>query len=78
ARYEDLSIDKATFKGFADAATSASEAKAWSVGLNWYLNRNVRVDASYSHTSFEGGLGAKATVTKQPEEIFFTRVQLAF
>jgi phosphate-selective porin OprO/OprP len=77
-RYEELSIDSATFHGFADGTTSASEAKAWSVGLNWYLNKNVRVEASYSHTSFDGGNGPKATVTKQPEEIFFTRVQLAF
>jgi phosphate-selective porin OprO/OprP len=78
ARYEELSIDNKTFHGFADGTTSASEAQGWSVGLNWYLNRNVRVDASYSHTTFEGGTGSKATVTKQPEEVFFTRVQLAF
>ncbi len=78
ARYADLSIDNAAFNGFADPTTSASEAKAWSVGLNWWLNRNIRVEASYSHTSFEGGSGPKATVTKQPEEVFFTRVQLAF
>jgi len=78
ARYEDLSIDKNTFHGFADGTTSASEAKAFSLGVNWYLNRNVRVETSYSHTSFDGGTGAKATVTKQPEEVFFTRVQLSF
>lgn len=78
ARYADLAIDKGTFHGFADPTVSANEAKSWSVGLNWYLNRNFRVDASYSHTSFQGGGGSKSTVTKQPEELFFTRVQVAF
>ncbi len=78
ARYADLSIDRDTFRGFADPTTSAREAQAWSVGLNWWLSRNFRVECSYSHTSFTGGSGTKATVTKQPEEVFFTRVQVAF
>ncbi len=77
-RYAELNVDKNAFKGYADPTTSASEAGAWSVGVNWYLNRNIRVNASYSKTTFEGGNGPKATVSKQPEEVFFTRVQLSF
>ncbi len=77
-RYAELDVDKKAFKGYADPTTSASEAGAWAVGLNWYLNRNIRVNASYAKTTFEGGNGPKATVTKQPEEVFFTRVQLSF
>ncbi|MGC9940280.1 MAG: porin [Verrucomicrobiota bacterium] len=79
ARYENLDVDDNVFaQGLASAATSASGAHAFSVGLNWYLNRNIRVDASVSHTDFEGGTGTGATVTKQPENVLFTRVQLAF
>jgi phosphate-selective porin OprO/OprP len=48
------------------------------VGLNWYLNRDIRVNTSFSRTRFDGGTGAKATVTRQPENVFFTRMQLAF
>jgi phosphate-selective porin OprO/OprP len=81
-RYSELNIDHAAFPVFADPTSSASSAYEWSVGLNWYLNRNVRVDFSYSQTRFEGGGGAgsspPATVTQKPEKVLFTRMQLAF
>jgi phosphate-selective porin OprO/OprP len=82
ARYAELNVDDDAFPVFANPATSASGAQAWAVGLNWYLNRNIRVNASFSRTTFTGGGGAgtsvPATVTQQPEEVFFTRIQLSF
>lgn len=88
ARYAELDVDDAAFPSFANPATSASAAQAWSLGLNWYLNRNLMVKTSFSHTAFDfapgGGAGtATATtspgiVTRQPENVFFTRVQLSF
>ena len=81
-RYASLDIDNAAFPLYANTATSASAAHSWSAGLNWYLNRNVRVAASFSRTTFSGGGGAGTTapaiVTRQPENVFFTRLQLAF
>ncbi len=77
-RVAQLDIDKKAFAGYADPTTSAHEAEAWAMGLNWYLNRNVRVNTSFSRTTFEGGNGPNATVTKQPEEVLFTRLQLVF
>ncbi|HEY2084342.1 MAG TPA: porin [Verrucomicrobiae bacterium] len=79
ARYADLNVDNKAFPIFANPATSASEAKAWAVGLNWYLNRNIRVDASFSRTTFGGNINrSAATVVRQPEEVVFTRLQLGF
>ena len=88
ARYAELNVDDAAFPNFANPATSARAAHAWSLGLNWYLNHNVMVKTSFSHTSFDfapgGGTGtatavaAPGIVTRQPENVFFTRVQLAF
>ena len=82
ARYAELNIDSDAFPVFSNPNTSASAAQAWSAGLNWYLNKNIRVNASYSHTTFTGGGGAGAAApaltTRQPESVFFTRLQLAF
>ena len=73
----ELNIDDDTFPVFANPVASASRARAWSVGLNWYLNRNVRVNASFSHTTFIGwrrcGNLRPAIVTRQPENVLFTR-----
>ena len=81
-RYAELDIDNSAFPVFADPVRSASAAQAWSAGLNWYLNKNLRINASFSHTTFTGGGGAgtvaPAIVTRQPENVFFTRVQLSF
>jgi phosphate-selective porin OprO/OprP len=83
ARYAELNIDDDAFPKFANPNTSASAAQAWSAGLNWFLNKNIRLNASFSHTTFTGGGVPTATtvpgvVTRQPENVFFTRIQLAF
>ncbi len=82
ARYSTLDIDNAAFPLFSNPSTSASAAHEWSVGLNWYLNRCVSVKTSFSHTTFTGGGGpgtsAPSIITRQDENVLFTRVQLAF
>jgi phosphate-selective porin OprO/OprP len=75
ARYSELSIDDATFPTFANPASTPSKAKAWAVGLNWYLARAIKVVADYEHTTFTGGT---ATGDREPENFVVTRVQYAF
>ena len=81
-RYAELNMDSDTFPLFANPASSAKSAASWSVGLNWWLNRNVRLMTSFSHTDFRGGGGAganaPAAVTRNDENLVFTRLQLAF
>ena len=59
ARVHQLEIDEAAFAGgadsFADPQASASKATGWTVGLNWYLNENLKWMLDYERTSFEGG-----------------------
>lgn len=87
ARYGQLNIDDNTFGSFANPLSSSSSATAWGVGINWWLNKNVRVLASYSHTTFEGGGSfnladpksiPQGIVTQEDEDVFFTRVQISF
>lgn len=82
ARYGQLDIDHAAFPLFANPASSARSAAEWSVGLNWYLNRNLRANAGFSHTSFtgggSGGLPAPGVVTLKGENVAITRIQVAF
>ncbi len=78
ARYAQLNVDDSIFNDGLAAKGSATSANAWSVGLNWYLNRNVRFNLSYSHTTFSLFNGLSTAVTAHPENVIFTRVQLAF
>lgn len=88
AGYSQLTLGESTFNGFSNPLISARGANSWSVGLNWWLNRNIRVSTAFSQTSFQGGgqinpndpntLTAPATVSHQNESVLFTRVQVAF
>jgi phosphate-selective porin OprO/OprP len=75
-RYSVLRIDPDAFPTFASLSTSAQEARAWAVGLNWYLNKNVKLVLDYEETSFDGG--AAGGSDRQTERVIFTRTQLAF
>ena len=85
-RYAELDVDHDAFPIFANPTASASAAQVWSAGLNWYLNRNIRVNTSFSHTSFTRGGNATGnaaktapgSVTDHSENVVFTRVQIAF
>jgi phosphate-selective porin OprO and OprP len=80
-RYEqlDLGSGAATYAATTGSTASASRARAWSAGINWYLNRNLRANVSFSHTAFGGFTGTTpGLVTAQAENVLFTRVQLAF
>lgn len=77
-RYEELKVDESAFPTFASSTASASSAHAWSAGVNWYLNKNIRLNASFSHTVFHGYTGGTPAVPAQAENVFFTRIQLAF
>ncbi|MES2697173.1 MAG: porin [Verrucomicrobiota bacterium] len=75
-RYGEFNIDDDAFPVFANPATSASKASGTTLGINWYLNRNVKATINFEHTSFEGGLGN--VVINENEKAIFTRVQLRY
>jgi phosphate-selective porin OprO/OprP len=75
ARYTELNPDGEAFPVFADPGEAASEAKAWSLGLTWYLNRNIKLVFGYERTKFES---AVPEVTFDTENLFLQRFQLRF
>jgi phosphate-selective porin OprO/OprP len=88
-RFSQFDVDDKAFPTFSNPAFSATAADSWSVGINWWLNRNVRVMTSFTHTSFLGGgaapnladpgtFFAPATVTAQDENVWASRVQISF
>jgi len=76
ARYGRLSVDRGAFPVYADPAKSAREATEKAAGVNWYLNRIVKVTLDYSRTSFEGG--AASGGDRPDEKVLQSRFQIAF
>ncbi|HEX4405988.1 MAG TPA: porin [Polyangia bacterium] len=77
-RYGWLDLDDLAFKNkfYADNTKSVSEAKEWTFGANWWLNRNAKLYASYGHTSFVQG--AAGAANRPTENVGIARVQMAF
>jgi len=80
ARYSELQVDSAAFAGgtqsFADPTTSARKARATGVGINWWLNANVKWVLDYEWTQFEGG--AANNGNRPDERALTTRFALTF
>jgi phosphate-selective porin OprO/OprP len=79
ARVQSLSVGDDAFAGgadsFADPLAAASQADSWGVGLNWYLNENVKWLLDYEHTTFEGGA---PTGDREDEDAIQLRLALGF
>lgn len=75
-RIGELNIDDDAFPLFANVAASARSAKAWTVGVNWYLNNNFKLVTNFTKTTFEGGAAAGAD--REDETSIFTRAQFSF
>ena len=75
ARYHTLELDKDFLTRWSTAAIGVEWARAWDAGVNWYLNRGVKLTAEYQEVRFRGG----ATDGDRPTERgVLTRVQVGF
>jgi phosphate-selective porin OprO and OprP len=75
-RYSQLRIDGDAFPNFANPATAAQSAKEQAIGVNWYLNRYVKLVIDYEHTGFH--MASPAVTPLHSENVLMNRIQLAF
>jgi phosphate-selective porin OprO and OprP len=61
--------------GIVDGAKSVRKAFAWALGLNWWLNRNLRALFDYERTTFTAGAAGRG---REPENAVFIRTQVSF
>jgi phosphate-selective porin OprO/OprP len=77
ARANGLELGTEAFReGIVDPAKSIRKAFAWAVGVNWYLNRNVKQVVDFERTTFTGG--APDGIDRPPENALFIRTQVSF
>ncbi|MBI4585697.1 MAG: hypothetical protein HY717_16925 [Planctomycetes bacterium] len=74
-RFSSLDVDSQAFPVFASSATSAEKARAWGGGVNWYLNKSVKLALDYEWTKFHGGGSAG---DREEENALLGRVQVSF
>jgi len=76
SRYDVLNVDKNAFPNFASASSSAHSAREAVIGLNWYLNYNVKFNIDYAYTTFDGG--AAGGLDRRPESVLMSRAQFRY
>ena len=94
ARYSELNVDDKAFspfgtgtastkqaRSYADPRAAVKQASAWAAGINWYLNRNLKLALDYEETSFDGGwtnIAGTSFEDRPKEKVLSTRLQLVF
>lgn len=83
-RVARLKVDEGAFRGagtgvFADRNTQAAGVDSYTLGLNWYLNRNVKASLNLEHSRFEEAPGRSAALPEfEDENAILSRVQVSF
>jgi phosphate-selective porin OprO/OprP len=75
-RYSQVRIDGDAFPLFASPKTAAQQAQERGIGVNWYLNRFVKLTTDYEHTTFR--MSSISITPLHSEDVLISRVQLAF
>jgi phosphate-selective porin OprO/OprP len=75
-RYSQVRIGGEAFPLFANRATAAQQAREQGIGVNWYLNRDIKLTTDYEHTGFK--MAAGNTTPLHSENVLMSQVQLAF
>lgn len=74
ARYHTLDVDAAAFEVGAVAPGASRTVDAWTIGVNWYLSRNLKHVFNYERSVFDGDPDG----ARPAEDAFVFRTQLSF
>ncbi|HWF08696.1 MAG TPA: porin [Bryobacteraceae bacterium] len=75
-RVGNFHAEKGLFNyGFADPTKTPGQAHEWLGGVNWYLNRLVRISLDYGNTNFGGGA---LNADRAAERVILARFQINF
>jgi phosphate-selective porin OprO/OprP len=77
-QYSRLDVDPKAFRlGFASRPTSTESAQTFGVGINWYLNKNFKLQADWYNTSFDTPVefGDKL---RDHENVILTQFQISY
>ena len=75
-RAMELDLDDDAFPTFANPATSATKARSYGAGINWYINPNAKFMLNYFRTEFEGG--AAGGGDREDEKVLLGRFQVSY
>ena len=64
--------------GSAPSRRRPRDAREWVGGVNWYLNRAVRISLDYGYTKFGGGATAALGGNRPLERAILQRFQINF
>jgi len=74
ARYHALTVDEDAIALGLASAGSSRQARAWTLGLNWYLTPNLKYVVNFERTAF----GEDDPVARPPENALAVRAQVSF
>jgi len=78
-RVSDFEAENGVYTyGLVNPGTSPRHLHEWTGGVNWYLNRLVRITGDYGHTAFGGGAAASSGGNRPVEKVFILRFQIDF
>src|SRR5438067_2791902 len=78
-RYSEVNVDDDAFRlKFADPKAVVQNAAAYTGGVNWYLNKAVKIQLNYEHTDFDREVPFANKKKRDHEGVVLARFQLAF
>ncbi len=80
ARISNVAAQTRQFQlGFANPSVAAKTATEFALGVNWYLNSNIKWQWDYANTFFDGGAGTTVAPKDRPNEsVFESQLQISF